>query len=355
MQITSKEYLPLELVFNPNWWHNAAGISFDEKFYLDIDTRIQNDVTMRRVLHERFGALGLGEANPQPRPIIGSVHVAGGFVIPALLGAKIRFEPNAAPQPEPVHLTMEQIEKFEMPDWKNIYPMKQLIAQMDELEMRYGYVMGDLNTDGLLNVAYHLYGQDLFADFYQAPERARRLLDLLGELITQVASYIHQRTNSYSISVNRMAERLTPTPFIHANCSVQMISPKSYRAMQLPIEQHMAERLQPFGIHHCGSNLHVVAGEYAKLSPAFVDVGWGADVARVRELLPNSFLNLRLSPIRMLQCTPREIADDTENLLRSVGAMENIGVCCINMDYGTPDENIFAMYAVVEKFRKAGA
>ncbi|MBI5033270.1 MAG: hypothetical protein HZB51_22350 [Chloroflexi bacterium] len=355
MQIVSKTILPLELVFNPNWWHNAVGISFDEKFYLDADTRIQNDVTMRRVLHERYGALGLGEANPQPRPIIGSVHVAGGFVIPALLGAKIRFEPNAAPQPEPVHLTMEQIDKFEMPDWKNIYPMKQLIAQMDELEGRYGYVMGDLNTDGLLNAAYHLYGQDLFADFYQAPERARRLLELIGELITQVASYVQQRTKSYSMSVNRMAERLSPTPFIHANCSVQMISPKSYRAMQLPIEQRMAERLQPFGIHHCGSNLHIVAAEYAKLSPAFVDVGWGADVARCRELLPNAFLNLRLSPIRVLQCTPREIADDTESLLRSVGRLENVGICCINMDHGTPDENIFAMYEVVEKYRKAGA
>jgi hypothetical protein len=187
----------------------------------------------------------------------------------------------------------------------------------------------------LLNAAYHLYGQDLFADFYDAPERARRLLDLIGELIIEVASYIHQRTGSYSVSVNRMAAHLTLTPFIHANCSVQMISPKSYRAMQLPIEQHMAEQLQPFGIHHCGSNLHVVAAEYAKLSPAFVDVGWGADVARCRELLPHAFLNLRLNPIRMLRCTPHEIADDTESLLRSVGSLEN-----------------FAMVDVVERYRK---
>ena len=308
----SDTFLPLELVFNPNWWSTNAGISFDEKFYLDVETRIQNDVTMRGVLYERYGDLGLGEANPQPRPIIGSMHVAGGFVIPALLGSRIRFSANEAPQPEPMHLSLEQIESFEKPDWRNLYPMKQLIAQMDELQSRFGYVVGDVNTDGLLNAAYHLYGQNLFADFYDAPERARQLMEIIGELIADVASYFQSRTQSFSISVNRMVVHLSPTPFLHANCSVQMISPKSYRAMQLPIEQKMAERMQPFGIHHCGSNLHTVAAEYAKLSPAFVDVGWGSHVGQVREKLPNAFLNLRLSPVRMLECSPQEIAEDTK-------------------------------------------
>lgn len=354
--MTSKpnSFLPIELVFNPNWWHHTAGISFDEKFYLDAATRIQNDVTMRRVLHERCGTLGLGEANPQPRPIIGSLHVAGGFVIPALLGSHIRFEANAAPQPEPMYLTAEQIESLEKPDWQNQYPMKQLIAQMDELQARYGYVVGDLNTDGLLNAAYHLYGQDLFTDFYDAPARVQRLFEIIGELIGDVAEYIHRRTKSYSISVNRMVAHLMPTPFLHANCSVQMISPKSYRAMQLPVEQKIAERLQPFGIHHCGSNLRLIASEYAKLSPAFVDAGWGSDVARVRQALPEAFLNLRLNPVRMLQCAPPEIAEDTEGLLRAVGELDNVGVCCINMDHGTPDENIFAIFEVVEQYRKNG-
>jgi hypothetical protein len=77
-------------------------------------------------------------------------------------------------------------------------------------------------------------------------------------------------------------------------------------------------------------------------------------VAAVREALPGVFLNLRLSPVHMLQATPREIAADTEKLLLEAGPLENVGVCCINMDYGTPDENIYAMYEVVQKFRKSG-
>jgi len=354
-EVKPDSFLPVELVFNPNWWHEMAGITFEEPFYLDAETRIRNDVLMRRVLFERYGELGLGEANPQPRPIIGSMHVAGGFVIPASLGASIRFEANAAPQPEPLHLTIEQIEALELPDWKNLWPMKQLIADMDALEARYGYVVGDFNTDGVLNAAYHFYGQDLFTDFYHAPDRVRRLLELIGELIVEVAAYVKSRTGSYSISVNRMAGRVTPAPFLHANCSVQMISPKSYREMQLPIEQQMTKRLQPFGIHHCGDNLHRVAAEYAKLPLAYVEAGWGSDTARVREALPDVFLTLRLSPIRMLQGTPQEIAADTEKLLQAAGPLEKVGLCCINLDHGTPDDNLFAMFETVQRFRRYGA
>jgi hypothetical protein len=344
----------LELVFNPNWWHQAAGIRFERSFYLDPDERIANDVLMRQVLHQRYGDLGLGEPNPQPRPVIGSLHVAGGFVIPALLGAEILFAPDAAPQPFPLGFTAAQVESLEKVDFRQAWPMKDLIAQMDALEAAWGYLVGDLNTDGLLNAAYHLYGADLFADFHAAPQRVSRLLAIIGELIGDVADYVRQRTGSCSIAVNRMVEQVDPGLFLHANCSVPMVSPKSYQAMQLPIEQTMAARLQPFGIHHCGGNLERYARAYAELPLSFIDVGWGSDVAACRQALPGTFFNLRLSPVRMLTCTPQEIASDTAYLLQAAGPLEQAGICCINMDHGTPDENLFAMYEVVAKFREKG-
>lgn len=352
MPESSHVSLPVELVFNPNWWYQTAGICFDRSFYLDPQARIHNDVIMRRVLYERYGQLGLGEPDPQPRPIIGSLCVAGGFVIPALLGAEIWFAPDAAPQPRPLHLSVEQIEGLQKPDFRKSWPMTELIAQMDALEAEWGYLVGDLNTDGLLNAAYHLYSADLFADFHQAPQRVIALLELIAELIVEVAAYVRERTGTCSISVNRMVERVAPDCFLHANCSVPMISPQSYRKIQLPIEKQMAARLQPFGIHHCGDNLQRYAGAYAELNPDFVDVGWGSDVAACRKLLPQAFFNLRISPVRMLTCTPAEIAADTESLLNAAGPLELAGVCCINMDYGTPDANLFAMYEVIEKYRQ---
>ena len=352
--ITADQLLPVELVFNPNWWYQTASISFDRSFYFDPDVRIRNDVTMRRVLYERFGFIGMGEPDPQPRPIIGSQHVAGGFVIPELLGAEIRFEKDAAPQPLPMKMDMEQIEALQKPDFRRTWPMNEFIQQMDALEAKWGYVVGGMNTDGLLNAAYHLYGQDLFLDFYNAPDRVRRLLGLIGDLIVDVALYLRQRTGDCSISVNRMVEHVDPQLFFHANCSVQMISPRSYREIHLDIEKGMAERIQPYGIHHCGNNLHRMAAVYAELPLTMVDVGWGSDVTAVRKALPDVFLNLRLDPVRMLQASAQEIAADTQGLLKAAGPLENVGVCCINMDYGTPDENIFAMYEVLERFRQHG-
>jgi hypothetical protein len=310
---------------------------------------------MRRDLHQRFGEIGLGEPDPKPRPVIGSFYVAGGFVIPALLGSEIIFKPDAAPQPRPIDLTGDQIESLEKPDFHNQWPMKDLIDQMDALEAEYGYLVGDLNTDGLLNAAYNLYGQQLYVDFYAAPQRVKTLLEMIGELIVDVAEYVRSRTGSASVSVNRMAARFDPRLFLHANCSVQMISPNSYHDVHLPVEQKMAARIQPFGIHHCGDNLHNMASFYAELPLVFVDVGWGSDVALCRRALPDAFLNLRLNPVRMLTCSPEEIAADTDQLLKAAAPLENVGVCCINMDYGTPDENIFAMAQVVERYRRYGA
>jgi hypothetical protein len=133
-----------------------------------------------------------------------------------------------------------------------------------------------------------------------------------------------------------------------------MISPKSYRHMHLPVEQRMAKRIQPFGIHHCGDNMHRIAPVYAELPACYFEVGWGSDVAACCEALPGAFLNLRLNPVRMLQCSPHEIAKDTEKLLLAAGPLEQVGVCCINMDHGTPDDNIFAMFEVIQRYRRYG-
>jgi hypothetical protein len=56
----------------------------------------------------------------------------------------------------------------------------------------------------------------------------------------------------------------------------------------------------------------------------------------------------------LLQGTPREIAADTEKLLLAAGPLEQVGICCINMDYGTPDDNIFAMFDVIQRYRHYG-
>ncbi|MFC1608516.1 hypothetical protein ACFL47_11160, partial [Candidatus Latescibacterota bacterium] len=117
-----------------------------------------------------------------------------------------------------------------------------------------------------------------------------------------------------------------------------------------------SQRLQPYGIHHCGDNMHTVAEGYSKVSEAcFFDVGWGADIAYCREKIPDSFFNVRLSPVKIKTCTPEEVESDLVNLLDNAGDLSKVGICCINMDAGTPDENVAKIFEVAERYRAYGA
>jgi hypothetical protein len=339
--------VPAELIFNPNWWFRNYGISFEEPFYFDREARIRNDVAMRRALYERFG---IGEPAPQPRPIVGSAQVAGGFVLPALLGVEIRFAANQAPWPVPRELTREQVLALRVPEIETTWPMNRFIADMDALEREFGCVVGDFDVDGVLNTGLQLRGQQLFLDMLEDPEVSDHLFSVVTETQVRVAACVRSRTGTSSVSVNRGILNVDPAIYLHGNCSVQMVSPALYEKRLLPYECRLAEVLRPYGIHHCGDNLHRFAAFYARTGAVFYDVGWGSDVAAVSRALPDAFLNLRLSPVRMLQGSAEAIRADALRLLEAAARTRNVGLCAINMDYGTPDENVRAMFRAAEEW-----
>jgi len=53
----------------------------------------------------------------------------------------------------------------------------------------------------------------------------------------------------------------------------------------------------------------------------------------------------------MLACSSSEIKNDVEGLLNSIGDLTNVGVSCINMDFGTPEENILTVSETIERYR----
>ncbi len=335
--------VPVEVIFNPKWWFKEYGIRFDESFYFDREKRIQNDLRMRRALHERFG---LGAPEPAPRPVVGSEHVAGGFVVPALLGVEYRFAETDAPWPVSRELSREDALALRVPEIESTWPMLRLIEDMDWLEQQFGYIVGDFDTDGILNTALLLRGQKFFLDLLEDPELVEHLGTVIMQTQCRVAECLRGRTGTCSVATNRSILNVDRSIYLHSNCSVQMISPEVFMRALLKSECALAERLRPYGIHHCGGNLHLFAEAYARTGAVFYDVGWGSNVGQCSRTLPEAFLNLRLNPVRMLQCSAGEIRRDAEQLLADTGRQARIGMCCINMDYETPDENVLAMLAV---------
>jgi hypothetical protein len=344
-----KQRLPVDVIFHPDWWHTHYGLDFREPFHFDPRARIESERRMRQALHDRFGDLGLGEANAQPRPVVGPVHLAIGFVVQAMLGCQVRFSENAAPWVLCAELSDEEVWALEVPDLEIVSPMRETIAMMDALEAEFGYLEGDIPWDGVQNVALDLRGQQLFLDYYDNPRLVHHLFDVIAHTISRVAGYVRSRTGTSSISLNRIVASIDRQLNLHSNCSVQMISKSTYEEFLLPYECWLAERLRPYGIHHCGDNLEHVIEAYACVPGlAYIDVGWGSDVAACRKALPETFFSLRLNPARLRTQTPVQVRADVELLLEQAGPLDRLALCCVAMDAGIPDENVRAIFDIAE-------
>ena len=353
MALRPAKLLPVDVIFHPDWWHTHYGLDFREPFYFDPRVRVESERLMRQALHDRFGDLGLGEANAQPRPVVGPVHLAIGFIVQAMLGCHVRFSENAAPWVLCAELSDDQVWDLRVPDLESTPLMRQTIDLMDALEDEFGYLEGDIPWDGVQNVALDLRGQQLFLDYYDNPELVHHLFDVITRTIHLVASHVQSRTGTSSISLNRIVASIDRRLHLHSNCSVQMISKEMFERYLLPYECWLAERLQPYGIHHCGDNLEHVVEAYGRVPGlAYVDVGWSSDVAACRNALPDVFFSLRLSPVRLRTQTPDQVRADVAWLLDQAGPLDKLALCCIAMDYGTPDENVRALFEAAELLRR---
>ncbi|MDW7657059.1 MAG: hypothetical protein SCM11_07785 [Bacillota bacterium] len=351
-QLQPDQLLPVEVIFNPAWWNASVGLTFDRDFFYNPFCRVQSEKIMREHLYDRFGDLGLGEKPALDKPVIGPVHLAAGYLISEMLGCDIRYHEAAPPDVICAHLSTSEIMQLQVPDLNNNPAFQQLCLLMDELENKYGYIEGDVNWSGVLNIALDLRGQELYIDFFDNPALADHLFNIITRTLVRFTRIINTRTRSSSISVNPMARHFQFPLFLHSNCSVAMIGRKTYEEKLLLHDQFLAKRLQPYGVHHCGDNMELLAPAYAKIcSVSFFDVGWGSNIKDCRALLPDSFLNLRLSPVRLLMCSASEIENDVKQMVWMNGGPHRAGLCCINMDKGTPDSNIRRIFATADLLR----
>jgi len=342
--------LPVEFVLHPSWWHAHAGIVFDEDFFFHPAKRVEAERQMEQVLFERFGRYGVGLDHDRDLPVIGAVHNAAGFFVSAMLGCEVRYRADAAPEVIPAGLTRLDIDP-ERPFRSR--PMHQYIALRDKLKERFGYIIGDINWGGVLNIALDLRGQDVFLDMIDEPDRTKAEFRKIATVIERFVTGIEAETGTSSISVNRTVKHIRPAIFLHSECAHTMISVQHYEEFILPIDIEWSLRHRPFGIHHCGNDAHRFAATYAKIPHLdFLDVGWGSDVAVLRQHLPNTFLNLRLDPVSMTRWTNTEIRNTVRRLVRASDNPWLTGVCCINMDHTVRDERICAMLDAVAELRE---
>jgi len=350
MNILSKSLLPVEVVFHPSWWYKNAGITFDEDFFYHPLKRVESEKFMEKTLYERFGDFGCGEDKDKDLPIIGAVHNAAGYILSEMLGCQVDYEADKAPQ---VHCAHREDFNIDAEEAFKSAPAKKLNRLTDELKTRYGYLCGDINWGGALNLALDLRGDNMLVDMMTEPEKSQQYFYDISLIISRFTDMIEVMTGTTSISVNRIVRHLDKPVFLHSECSHTMIPEDLYEQLLMPIDMAWSCKYRPFGIHYCGKDPHRFADSFAKLPHLdFLDVGWGGDVKALREKLPHTFFSIRLDPVT-IQATPdNELERIIRKLTADSGDLNLTGLCCVNIDGNTDDSKIRTIFRTAEELRK---
>jgi hypothetical protein len=348
--LLNNEMLPVDVVFAPEWWNKHAGICFDRDFFFHPARRVDDEQKMERVLNEKWGEFGLGTEKDQARPEVGAVHLAAGFMLSQMLGCQVRYYENHPPQVVPQNsnkLSVEPDSAFQNQAFRDFQKL------MEVLKSRYGRVCGDVNWGGILNIALDLRGQDVFVDMIDKPDDVRQGFSQLAGVIERFVAVVESQTGTSSISVNRNVRHFEKPVFLHSECTHTMISEEFYERFLMPFDIAWSQRHRPFGIHYCGTDPHRYAQKFARLPYLdFLDVGWGGDVAKLRRFLPNTFLNIRLSPVEIVKTSSNEIRSTITRLVSESGNPYLTGICCINMDDTVGDDKVSAIFETVNDLRR---
>lgn len=334
--------LKYDITFHPSWWHKYAGIDFTQDFFDEPEYRMECDLKMKKALYEHFGDYGIGEKDPVKRPILGTDFLAAGYLYSELMGCEIRYEPDNSPQVVCMDLDEDEIEDIVCPDLDKSPVWARTQKQIDYLLDKYGRVDAHVNLMGIQNIAMDLMGQNVMMAYYTAPDEIRALLQKITDMSIDIGKRFYALSKDVSGGVTAIVQQTTPGNYVTSNCSVEMVSNQIYEDFLLDYDTQLANVFTNFGIHHCGKSMeHVVEG-YSKVpNLIFAEVGAFSDIRKVREVLPDVFLNARYSPVRLGKATQNEVKEEVRDMvLGGMNGAGQISTSCVGIDANVSDRQI---------------
>jgi len=342
-----------DITFHPGWWFKH-GFSFEEKFFIDADHRIEQDRGMRRVLYEEYGHAGLGEKDPAPRPIMDSDLLAGEYLQAQLLGCEVTFYPDRLPYTGSMEISDGDIADLKPPDLdKGLWLVYD--SQFKRLMERFGRVDSCIDLHGIQNLALAIRGYELFEDYQEEPELAQAVLSVAYETVASVARAIRRYTRCIGAGVSSAVRLHDPEIYLTSNCSCDLISASTYKDHVFDWDKKLAGEFRPFGIHYCGGSMQRLAPVFAGLEPDFVEIGALSDVYDSLQNFPvKTYINLRVSPALLLNGKPDEIREAVSGIKNQAlkAGFPNTTLSAVGIDPETPKENLNAFFEAAGKVPK---
>ena len=333
---------PLSVDFAPAWWRAHYGMDFGEELWRDPLRRVESDRDRRRLLWERFGEVGLGEADPAPRPnVAAQMH----RFMAAVWGCEIRYLPDQSPAAVALPAPLEQMERLRLPDLETSPVVRRVFQEARTLESHYGFCEAGLDLGAPLNNAVSVFGAEILTTCLTDPDLARRVLLLMAQALLAVELEVTDPLNHQSFPPPR------PRGFL-GNCPVCMVSPRTYQEVVLPADLWYRQHFQELSLHHCGP-MHAYLEVYRALAPNALDVGFTSDRRQVRAAYPDLPLSLMLEASALVKKSETEVDDLVGGMLQDAGPPELItSIWVAEAGPEVADETVHSLMTAPERLRR---
>jgi hypothetical protein len=334
-------YLRPELGFVPRWYAQKLGLDFGQRWHTDPAYRRDTIIAMADETRRRFGrraAIGVLQA-PDHQPLDLLTGTFGTLLVAGIYGVPIVYHsddwPWAAPGP---HLSDRDAHNLEAPSLDNNAFWNDFMGQVDWIAAEYGRVEGFMNWQGVLNNAYRLRGEQIFAEIIDEPQRARHVFACVAGTMIEGMQRLYGRQRESGVELSHCTV---------SNCLVNMLSPRQYEEHLLPFDQRIAQSFSMIGVHNCEWNADPYIDLYRQLpNVAYIDMGIGSDLARAREAFPRARRAIMYAPTDAQSKPTGEIERDLERVARDYGPCD---VVFADMTDGTPDRRVHELIDICEK------
>ncbi len=323
--------------FTPKWFRTRMGLNYEEPWHTDVELRKESLIKMKHTLNQHFPTLRLGGSSDEQIDALGGTLsvLKGTTVISNILGSDIHYMDDNWPANPPGELTEDEVDNMSVPDLDNNPAFQDLIRQMDEIENRYGKIEGVINFQGVLNNAFRVWGQGIFIEIIENPQRAHHVLAVVTETMLTVIKAIYARQNKSGVERDF---------FVTSNCVVNMLSQEHYEEFLLPYDKNLSEAFTYFGIHNCAWNVDAYIDGYSEIEKlGYLDFGVDSDLERIAEVFPKARRCMMYSPVSLENLSLEEITADLTHVRDTLGHCE---IIITDIEDTCPDQRVLDFYNI---------
>ena len=260
-------------------------------------------------------------------------------IIAAIFGIPIVYAKNNWPTTAHQYLSTKQLEQLEVPDLDENAFFGNLMGQIDQIAQQQGRVIGFINWQGIINNAERIRRQDLFLDLFDKPDLCHHLFNCICQTMIDGIQKLHQK------------QRTTGVDYQFAtisNCTVNMLSPNQYAEFILPYDKRIAESFDIIGIHNCAWNADPYMQYYADIpNLAYIDMGIASNLAKARELMPDTRRALMYTPMDLANKSIDSIHSDIKHIANNYAPCD---IVVADIEADAPDEKVLEFIKLCQMY-----